>query len=66
MDEGVAPDLSIIIANAYQRGAAWARENPESPEYIVKASLDYADKTQHELEEKLTDGVECPLCGICP
>lgn len=34
-----------MIAAAYERGAAWATENPNSSEYVKKAARDYADKT---------------------
>lgn len=45
MDEAADIDpVYMAIARAYQRGAQWMRENPDSPEYVVKASFDYADK----------------------
>lgn len=34
---------SEIIA-AYERGAEWTRENPNSSKYVKKAARDYADK----------------------
>ena len=36
--------LEAAIIAAYERGAEWTRENPNSPEYVKKAARDYADK----------------------
>ena len=38
-----ACDMEMIAA-AYERGAAWTTENPNSSEYVKKAARDYADK----------------------
>jgi hypothetical protein len=37
--------LANMLAAAYVRGWEWRGENPESEEYLSKASYDYADKT---------------------
>lgn len=45
-DEYVSTDVvASMLAAAYRRGAEWVRENPDSYEYLAKASYDYADKT---------------------
>jgi hypothetical protein len=36
--------LEAAIIAAYERGAAWTTENPNSSEYVKKAARDYADK----------------------
>jgi hypothetical protein len=37
--------LANMLAAAYVRGWEWRGENPESEEYLSKASYDYTDKT---------------------
>lgn len=44
-DPYVSTDVvASMLAAAYRRGATWARENPDSDEYLTKASYDYADR----------------------
>lgn len=43
--DDVRAEVYRQIVSAYERGARWAHENPDCPEYIAKAAYDYADKT---------------------
>ena len=48
-DHGCDVDLICekYIVDAYKRGAAWIKENPDDAEFLEKAARDYADKTIH-------------------
>lgn len=41
--------LMMLLSQAYLRGIQWIKENPDSENFAVKASLDYADKTMGDL-----------------
>lgn len=44
MFQVVQEEVERGMIAAYERGAAWMRENPDCSEYVTKAACDYADK----------------------
>jgi hypothetical protein len=44
MDAPLSDAIFHLIRDAYVRGYRWAQENPDSEDFLAKASYDYADK----------------------
>ena len=40
-----------LIVDAYENGAAWARENPNADEFTLRAARDYANNVLNATEE---------------